>query len=91
MLPVELQNKDPLGYPFFRMVITRSQFYINSLKRNGTKWLGLTFHYLLIWCGGKIYKIDALWNEHEETVVWMEVDNNFDLHANILDGHPPYS
>lgn len=45
MLIDSLQKKDPLGYPFFRLPITRSNLYVNSLRRSGTQRLGLRFHY----------------------------------------------
>ena len=41
MIFESLKKKDPLGYPFFIMAITRSNLYVKSMRRMGTQWLGL--------------------------------------------------
>jgi hypothetical protein len=50
MLDDSSKNNGPLGYHFFTLVVIRYSLYVNSLRRQGTQWLGLRFHYLPIWC-----------------------------------------
>jgi hypothetical protein len=42
------KRKYPMGYPLFYMALNRTHFYIDSSRRNGTKWIGLKFHFPLI-------------------------------------------
>ena len=91
MLTNSLQMKDPLGYPYFRLTVTRSNLYVNSLRRLGTQWIGLMFHYQPIQCRIIQYRVTNLWNEHEEVTIWEEVDKNVGFHTKTSDGNPSYN
>ena len=71
-----LMKKDPMGYQFFRLEITRSNLYVNYLRRIGTQWLGLVFYYPPIWCSSLQYRVTQLQNEHQDTTISSKVDKN---------------
>jgi hypothetical protein len=58
----------------FHVASTRTHLYIDSLRRNGTKWLGLRFHFPLLWCALNNYRSVQHWNEFEEIATWVEVE-----------------
>ena len=73
LLPLVLKQRDLMGYPFFWIEFSRTYFYVNSLQRNGTQWLGLRFHFLLLWCSKKDYSVTGQWNDFAESSSWMKV------------------
>jgi hypothetical protein len=48
-LPPVLKNRDPVAYPLFNIALERAVYYLNSLKRNGTRWIEIRFTFLF--CG----------------------------------------
>ena len=56
------------------MALNRTHFYIFSSRRNGTKWIGLKFHFPLLWFSIKGYEVVQNWNEFEDIVTWIEMD-----------------
>lgn len=69
----------------------KANLYINSLCRNGTKWLGLRFYILLLWYRRKNYSAPEQWDEFIEMTTWMEVDRCLGFCSKIGVGHPSYS
>jgi hypothetical protein len=56
-LPNALRNRSPTRYLHFQIALSRGALYINSLKRHGNRWIGLRFHYPLLWCSTKQYRL----------------------------------
>jgi len=52
--------KSPLGYPHFNYTLSQDTLYVKYMRRDSNRWVGLTFHYPLIWCPTKSYKATFL-------------------------------
>jgi hypothetical protein len=73
MMPQVLQQRDPTGYTMFNIALERAHIYLDSLRRNGTQWIGLQFYFLPFLCATKIYKFVQHWDEFEEIISWVHM------------------
>jgi hypothetical protein len=75
----------------FNISLARINLYLDTLKRSGTKWIGLQFYFLLLWCTSKVYKIVQHWNEFIEVVALIEIDKSIRYHEGTESGHEAYN
>ena len=73
------------------MALNRTHFYIYYARRNGTKWIGLKFHFPLLWCSIKGYKVVQNRNEFEEIAAWIEMAICLGYYTNKYFGHLSYN
>jgi hypothetical protein len=64
--PNSLRAKDPTTYPLFNLAMERAEFYATSLRKIGVHWIGLRFHFPLIWCPTRAYRVITEWDEFIE-------------------------
>lgn len=86
-----LREKDPIAYALFNFSMARAELCVDSMKRNSTRWLGLIFHYPLIWCPARVYRITLQWDEFNEFAQWTQVDWTLGFYTSEVFGHPPYN
>jgi hypothetical protein len=89
-LPKYLKDMNPMGYPYFSLILNRASFYANSLLRYGTRWIGLRFHFPIIWCPSQFYRAPITWDEEEERTQWLQMDRTLGYYNTGEFGHPTY-
>jgi hypothetical protein len=89
-LPTYLRNKNPMGYLYFGLALNRASFYANSLLRYKTRWIGLQFHFPIIWFPRRFYRAPVTWNEEEERTQWIQMDMTLGYYNTGEFGHPTF-
>jgi hypothetical protein len=90
VLPKYLKDRNPIGYPYFGLALNQASFYANSLLRYGSRWLGLRFHFPIIWCPNRFYKATTAWDEEEERLQWLQMERALGYYNAGEFGHPTY-
>jgi hypothetical protein len=72
-LPNYLKNRNIMGYSIFSLALNKDAFYANSLMRYGLRWIGLRFHFPIIWCPTWFYKAPIKLEEHDERTQWLQM------------------
>jgi len=71
-----MRNKNTIGFPYFSLALNRALFYVNSLMRHGVRWIGMRFHYPIIWCQILFYRAPTKWEERDEITYCTWVDKS---------------
>jgi hypothetical protein len=86
-----MKNKNPVGFPYFSLALNRATFYANSLMRHGARWIGMRFHYPVIWCPSHFYRAPTKWVEQDELTYWTHVDKTLGYYDPREYGHPTFN
>jgi hypothetical protein len=89
-LPKYLKDRNPVGYPYFILAFNMASIYPNSLLRYGNRWIGLRFHFPIIWCPSRFYRAPITWDEEEERTSWLQMDRTLSYYNTGEFGHPTY-
>jgi hypothetical protein len=72
----DIKRRDPFSYPFFCEALNMVDKYTNFLRRCGPRWIGLKFHFPLIW----LMHINILFfyelEPQEEAKFWQVIECN---------------
>jgi len=69
----QVRAKEPFGAPNFLREICLVSGYVSLVKDCGITWLGLRFHYPMIWWPANFYRSIYELMEAEEAEVWQDI------------------